>query len=63
MELEMSPRQMMSRFIMIEKGWDEEDLQVHYSRNKNGLDVDFSWLQVDYNSCYPYDRKTNTNVT
>jgi len=55
MELEMSPRQMMSRFIMIEKGWDEEDLQVHYSRNKNGLDVDFSWLQVDYNSCYPYE--------
>tara|TARA_R100001082_G_scaffold106772_1_gene79957 strand:- start:2165 stop:3907 length:1743 start_codon:yes stop_codon:yes gene_type:complete len=55
MELEMSPRQMMSRFIMIEKGWDENDLTTHYSKNKNGLDVDFSWLQVDYNSCYPYE--------
>ena len=55
MELEMSPRQMMSRFIMIEKGWNEEDLEAHYSKNKNGIDVDFDWLQVDYNSCYPYE--------
>ena len=55
MELEMSPRQIMSRFIMIEKGWDEEELRAHYSKNKNGLDVDFSWLHVDYNSCYPYE--------
>ena len=55
MELEMSPRQIMSRLIMIEKGWDEDDLQAHYSRSKNGLDVDFDWLKVDYNSCYPYE--------
>tara|TARA_R100001594_G_scaffold31369_2_gene58515 strand:- start:31434 stop:33176 length:1743 start_codon:yes stop_codon:yes gene_type:complete len=55
MELEMSPRQMMSRFIMIERGWDEEDLKIHYSRNRNGIDVDFNWLQVDYHSCYPYE--------
>jgi len=55
MELEMSPRQIMSRLIMIEKGWDEKDIEVHYSRNKNGLDVNFDWLKVDYNSCYPYE--------
>ena len=51
----MSPRQIMSRLIMIEKGWDEKDIEVHYSRNKNGLDVNFDWLKVDYNSCYPYE--------
>jgi len=55
MELEMSPRQIMSRLIMIEKGWEEEDLKTHYSKNKNGLDVNFDWLNVDYNSCYPYE--------
>ena len=26
-----------------------------YSKNINGVDADFSWLTVDYNSCYPYE--------
>ena len=55
MELEMSPRQIMSRLVMIEKGWSDVDLENHYSSNKNGIDSDFKWLKVDYNSCYPYE--------
>ena len=55
MELEMSPRQIWSRFVMIDRNWDEEDIKVWYSKNKNGVDADFSWLTVDYNSCYPYE--------
>ena len=55
MELEMSPRQIMSRFIMIDRDWDEEDLKVWYSKSKNGLDVNFDWITVDYNPCYPYE--------
>jgi hypothetical protein len=46
MELEMSPRQIWSRFVMIDRNWDEEDIKVWYSQNKNGVDVDFSWLTV-----------------
>lgn len=55
MELEMSPRQIMSRLIMIEKGWTDIQLANHYSSNRNGIDNDFKWLKVDYNSCYPYE--------
>jgi hypothetical protein len=55
MELEMSPRQIWSRFVMIDRNWNEEDIKIWYSQNKNGVDVDFSWLTVDYNSCYPYE--------
>ena len=55
MELEMSPRQIMSRFIMIDRGWNEEDLKVWYSKSKNGLDSYFDWINVDYNPCYPYE--------
>jgi len=55
MELEMSPRQIFTRLIMIEKGWTDSDLKNHYSQNKNGIDIDFNWLKVDYNSCYPYE--------
>ena len=62
MELEMSPRQIMSRFIMINRGWDEEDLKVHYSKKKNGLDASFEWLTVDYNSCYPYEIEKRINM-
>jgi hypothetical protein len=62
MELEMSPRQIMSRFIMINKGWDEEDLKIHYSKKKNGLDANFEWLTVDYNSCYPYEIEKRINM-
>ncbi len=54
LEMEMSPRQVMSRFIMIEKGWDEDDIKDHFSKGKNGiLQDDFGWLTVDYSSCYP----------
>ena len=55
MEMEMSPRQIWSRFVMMEKGWDEEELRQHYSQYKNGVAEDFSWLTVDYNSCYPQE--------
>ena len=54
-EMEMSPRQIWSRFVMIEKGWSEEELKEHYMQYKNGILDNFNWLTVDYNSCYPQE--------
>jgi hypothetical protein len=53
MEMEMSPRQIWSRFVMIEKGWKEEEIAEHYRAMRNGITKNFSWLTVDYGSCYP----------
>ena len=47
MEMEMSPRQIWSRFVMIEKGWKEEEIAEHYKTMRNGITKDFSWLTVD----------------
>ena len=54
-EMEMSPRQIWSRFVMIEKKWTHEELKEHYVQYKNGISEDFQWLTVDYNSCYPQE--------
>jgi len=48
LEMEMSPRQIWSRFVMIENGWDEEGLKNHYKSFQNGQDKHFQWLQVNY---------------
>ena len=50
LEMEMSPRQIWSRFVMIENGWSEEELVQHYRSLKNGQDKSFQWLQVNYSS-------------
>ena len=47
-EMEMSPRQIWSRFIMIENDWTEEDLKNHYKQMRNGMDEKFKYLTVDY---------------
>ena len=46
--MEMSPRQIWSRFVQIENGWNEEQLKEHYSSHQNGQDTKFQWLQVNY---------------
>ena len=51
-EMEMSPRQIWSRFVQMEMGWDEERLRTHYMQMKNGMDKRFQWLTVDYSSPY-----------
>jgi hypothetical protein len=55
MEMEMSPRQMWMRFVMIENKWTEEELKDYYSKYANGISEDFDWLTVDYSSCYPQE--------
>jgi len=54
-EMEMSPRQIWSRFVQIEMGWDEKQLADHYKQMKNGMDKRFEWLTVDYSSPYPHE--------
>ena len=54
-EMEMSPRQMWMRFVMMENNWDEEQLKAHYSQYANGISQQFDWLTVDYNSCFPHE--------
>jgi KaiC/GvpD/RAD55 family RecA-like ATPase len=51
-EMEMSPRQIWSRFVQIEMGWSEDELRTHYQQMKNGMDKRFKWLTVDYSSPY-----------
>jgi KaiC/GvpD/RAD55 family RecA-like ATPase len=52
-EMEMSPRQIWSRFCMIEMGWDDEQLANHYAQMQKGMTDKFNWLTVEYGSCYP----------
>ena len=47
-EMEMSPRQIWSRFIMIENNWTEDELKNHYKQMRNGMDEKFKYLTVDY---------------
>ena len=54
-EMEMSPRQIWSRFVQIEMGWTEEQLKDHYSQMRNGMEEKFKWLTVDYSAPYPQE--------
>ena len=54
-EMEMSPRQIWSRFVMIENKWTHEELEAHYSQLQNGQEDKFDYLTVDYSSPYPGD--------
>ena len=54
-EMEMSPRQIWSRFVMIENNWDEKQLVEHYSQFRNGMEEKFKWLTVDYSCPYSYE--------
>ena len=53
--MELSPRQILSRFVMIENGWTHEQLIEHYSQFRNGMEDKFKWLTVDYSCPYPYE--------
>ena len=55
LEMEMSPRQMWMRFVMINNKWDEEELKEYYSQYSNGISKDFDWLTVDYSSCFAHE--------
>ena len=61
-EMEMSPRQIWSRFVMIENEWSEKQLQEHYKQLKNGQDEKFKWLTVDYSSPLPYELNKRINM-
>ena len=55
LEMEMSPRQMMMRFAMMETGMSEEEIVDHYRNGKNGLAQKFDWLTIDYNPCRAFE--------
>ena len=55
LEMEMSPRQMMMRFAMMETGMSEEEIVTHYRNGKNGLAQKFDWLTIDYNPCRAFE--------
>ena len=52
LEMEMSPRQIWSRFVMIENDWNEKELVNHYKQMRNGMENKFKWLTVDYSAPY-----------
>jgi hypothetical protein len=60
-EMEMSPRQIWSRFVQIEMGWSEEELRAHYQQMQNGMDKRFKWLTVDYST--PYAAELEKRIT
>ena len=60
-EMEMSPRQIWSRFVQIEMGWSEDQLREHYQAMHNGMDERFKWLTVDY-SC-PYANELEKRIS
>ena len=55
LEMEMSPRQMMMRFAMMETGMNEEQVVEHYKAGKNGLADKFKWLTIDYSPCRAFE--------
>jgi hypothetical protein len=55
MEMEMSPRQMMMRFIQMEMGWNEKQIREHYKSSKNGVAQKLDWLTVDFSAPYAYE--------
>ena len=55
LEMEMSPRQMMMRFAMMETGMSEEEVVDHYRQGKNGMAQKFDWLTIDYNPCRAFE--------
>ena len=59
LEMEMSPRQIWSRFVMIEKGWDHDQLKQHYQSLQNGQDQQFKWLHVNFSSIPARDLEKN----
>ena len=54
LEMEMSPRQMMMRFAMMETGLDEEEIIESYRKGDRLADK-FSWLTADYNPCRAFE--------
>jgi hypothetical protein len=61
LEMEMSPRQIWSRFVQIEMGWTEEELVSHYKQFRNGMEDKFKWLIVDYSA--PYANEIEKRIT
>ena len=55
LEMEMSPRQIWSRFVQIENGWSDVELKEHYKSFQNGQDKHFQWLMVNYSSIAAMD--------
>ena len=55
LEMEMSPRQIWSRFVMIKKGWSEKQLREHYRNFKNGINKEFEWLQMSNTIPYAFE--------
>ena len=55
LEMEMSPRQIWSRFVMIKKGWTELQLKEHYRNFQNGINKEFEWLQMSNNIPYAFE--------
>ena len=53
LEMEMSPRQIWSRFVMIANNWTEDQLISHYKSGNGKLKDQFNWLKVDFSSPYP----------
>jgi hypothetical protein len=54
LELEMSARQMMSRFAMMETGMDEGELNNYLLKGGRVSDK-FKWLTIDYSPCKAYE--------
>jgi hypothetical protein len=54
LEMEMSPKQMMMRFAMMETGMSEEEIVEGY---RNGVSIadKFDWLTIDYNPCRAFE--------
>ena len=63
LEMEMSPRQMWSRFIQIENGWNDKQLREYYQNNTaGGMAEKFKWLHTDYRPCYPHELEKRINM-
>ena len=54
LEMEMSPKQMMMRFAMMETGMSEDEIVDGY---RNGVSIadKFDWLTIDYNPCRAFE--------
>ena len=62
LEMEMSPRQIWSRFIQIEQRWNEDEMRAHYQDGSQSLTSKFKWLNVDYQPCFGVELEKRINM-
>lgn len=54
-EMEMNSNQIWSRFVQMHMNWTDDEFIENYTRYRDKILPNFSWLTMDFQSCYPFE--------